>query len=549
MMRCVLLWLGTSLLGGCGDRPLAEPSTLDALPLTPRAQLIRLSVDLRGVHPREEELRAIEDHPELYEDYVERYLQDPRFLDRMEEIFNLAFLTRTGETWFSPEQAGLGGVPEERVADSTGDEPLALIRHIIEQDLPYTEVVTADYTLADPLVAAMWDVEIPAEATGWEIGHYRDGRPHAGVLSMTTMWQKYPSAGVNANRHRANQVSRILLCDDYLARPVSFSRSQIDALTGGDPNEIIAQTEVCQSCHSSLDPLAAHFYGFWWEVEGELEEQTLYRPEDEPLWREHSGRSPAYYGRPTSGLVELGERIAADERFVDCAVETVFSGLTQRVVEDADWTELQAHRQSFVDGGLVLRELVRSIVHSDSYRAQRFLDPGLAERVPTVKTVSPGQLASVVEDLTGYRWEFDGREGLRRNDRGLVVLGGGIDSELVTTPSYDPSVGLALIQERLAQAAGHHVAQHDLDPARQRSAILLAYVTAEDRPETAPAAFDAQIRELYLRITGEVLAEDAAEPAELIVLWKQLYSVDASAVSAWAGIVSVILRDPRVLFY
>ena len=537
-----------------------EPAVLDdgIILLAPRDQLIRVSLDLRGVHPTEEELAHVEAYPDAYDDLVERYLVDPRFGDRVEEIFNYAFLTRTGETYFDPAEAGLGDLDPTRVADSVGDEPLRLIRHVVTRDLPYSDIVTADYVMADAIVAAMWDLEREASGDAWRRATYMDGRPHAGILSSTTLWSRYPSAGVNNNRHRANMLSTILLCDDYLSRPVSFARSQIDALTGGDPEDVIRENGVCMSCHSTLDPLASHFYGFWWEIDGALEEQTLYRPEDEELWRYGSGLSPAYYGTPTASLVELGEEIAADGRFVDCAVRTVFEGLTQRATSDADWTEVMGHRQVFADSGLVVRDLIRSIVTSRTYLAQSIVDPELDDRIPTVKTVTPQQLAELVFDKTGYRWTFGGRDGLTRNALGLGVLAGGIDGRFVTRPSYDPSVGAVLVQERLAQAAAWHVVTHDFDPNRSDAPILLEYVTEASRPDRDREAFAAQIADLYRTITGRPLQEpagesaeatEAPEVAELIALWQQLLSVNASPRSAWAGVISVVLRDPQVLFY
>lgn len=542
-------------LWACGLDQTVNPIT----PLSAREQLMRLSVDLRGVHPSEEELLAIEaaaasEDPaafdETYELFADRYLYDPRFLGRVEELFNHSFRTRTGDVYFDLEEVGLGYLGDERAARSIGDEPLKLIRYITEHDLPYTELVTADYTVADPTLATLWDLELQdPDADGWQRARYRDGREHAGVLSMTSLWLRYPSAGVNANRHRANTVTRVLLCDDYLARPVSFSRSQIDALTSGDPEDVIRDTPTCQSCHSSLDPLASHFFGFWWEIEGDLREQTLYRPEDEEMWKDHHDREPGYFGKPTANLAELGMLLAEDTRLVDCAVKTVFEGVTQRATSQADWAELSAHRAAFEDGGLTLRALAKSIVLSEEYRAAATSDADLAARLPTVKQVSPTQLASIVEEITGYAWTFDGREGLSDQGTGLPVLAGGIDSRYVTTPNHDPSVGLVFIQERLAQSAGRYVAEHDLDPNREGDALMLQYVTALDTPESNPAAFEAQIRDLFLRVRGVPLAEDATEPERLMALWKQLYSAEGSAERAWAGVVSVALRDPRILFY
>jgi hypothetical protein len=154
-----------------------------------------------------------------------------------------------------------------------------------------------------------------------------------------------------------------------------------------------------------------------------------------------------------------------------------------------------------------------------------------------------------VRAKTGYDWTFRGDRGLEVADRGLVVLSGGTDNVYVTDPSFDPSVGLVFVQERLAQAAGHHVARHDLDRARTEPAYLLDLVTIDDTPETSPERFDAQIRQLYLDVTGIELPADAPEPAALMALWKELRSVDDSAVSAWAGVTSVVLRDPLVVLY
>lgn len=534
------------LLSACAVQ--VEPS--DGLTLlSPREQLIRVSMDLRGVHPSEEELVAIEGAPSLYDDFVDRYLADERFLDRVEEVWNQRFLTRNGETYFDPSEAGIRGLTDGAVADAVAEEPLRLVRHIAEHDLSYADVVLADYTMADPIVAAMWGVDIPAGSTGWEVGHYQDGRPHAGILTMTTTWQRYPSMGGNANRHRANAVSKMLLCDDYLERPIVLNRSNIDQLTV-DP-EVAIQSESCQSCHSTLDPLAAHFFGFFrYDDTGtSLREATRYRPENEEGWRDYAGKAPGYYGKPTANLRELAENLVEDPRFADCAVQTAFEGFGQRTLGDADWEEFQDLRDTFVADGMAIKPLVRGIVTTRTYLAAAAADPADADRLATVKTASPAQLAATIEAITGYRWTFDGRDGLTTQDIGLPVLAGGIDGAYVTAPGYEPSLGVAFVQERLGQAAGYHVAAHDLDAGRTDDAILLKYVTAADTPDTNPAAFDAQIRYLYLRATGLPLPDEATEPAALTTVWKQLYSVEASATQAWAGVVSAVLRDPRVLFY
>ncbi len=540
-------------LGGCGgeESDARRVETLDA-----RGQLIRLSVDLRGRHPSEEELRFVEDAAGIsddrfnaaYEAYADRWLGEDAFVERMVEVFDQRYLMRTGEVYFDPEEVGLN-IDDSILAEMTADEPLQLLRYVIRNDLPYTYMVTADHSMANPEIALYWGMEYPEDGKGgWEPAKYVDGRPHAGMLTMTTTWQRYPSMGGNANRHRANAISKMFMCDDYLSRPIVLNRAAVDQLTI-DPENAIGQNTSCQSCHSTLDPIAANFYGFFnYDAEDGID-QTMYRPENEEEWRNYAGKEPGWFGKPTANIPEFAVALSQDARFSQCAVRTVWEGLTQRNLVDEDWEELAPHRDAFESSNMNVRELVRSIVLSDEYRAERALEPGLSERLAGVKTASPAQLAGIINDITGYRWFFNGRGGLEDNAEGIAVLAGGTDGVYVTTRAYIPSVGTAFVMERYAQAAAYNVAQHDLDPNREDSAQLLYFVTIEDTPDNNPEAFEEQIRFLYLTVTGRPLADDATEPQELVDLWRYVYSVEASPVTAWSSVLSAILRDPAVLFY
>lgn len=530
-----------ALLSACA--PEAENAQSELVMLSAREQLLRVSVDLRGVHPSEADLAAVEANPDLYGEFVDRYLDDARFSTRIREVFNQRYLTRTGDTYGYE----VPGASNAQVSAAIGDEPLRLLSYIVDNDLPYSEMVLAPYTMASPLLAEVWGLD-RSEGDGWTIAHYTDGRPEAGILTMNGIWSRYPSMGGNANRHRANAVSKMLLCDDYLSRPIVLNRAAVDQLTV-DPEAAISENEGCQSCHATLDPLSAHFYGFFpLNLEDNMFD-GVYRPEQEGNWRLYADKEPGFYGVPTNGIPELAEHLADDPRFVDCAVQTVYEGFTQRELVDDDWSEFQDFRTTFTDNNQSIRSLVRAIVTSDAYRAAGATDPDLNDRIAGVKVASPAQFSDIIEDITGYRWDFSGSNGLETFGTGLPVLLGGIDGDTVTNRSYEPSVGAVFIQERLAQSAAWHVADHDLDPARTDDALMLAYVTHTDRPDTETAAFDDQIRSLYLQATGLPLAEDADEPEALMQLWEQLYALEASPTAAWAGVVSAVLRDPRVLTY
>ena len=103
------------MLISCAPAP-EQNDSLKLLP--PREQLIRLSVDLRGAPDG----RRTGSHPKLptSEDYVDRYLEDPRYLERMRQVFNQRYLTRTGSTYGQMAQ----GYSNVQVASAIGDEPL-----------------------------------------------------------------------------------------------------------------------------------------------------------------------------------------------------------------------------------------------------------------------------------------------------------------------------------------------------------------------------------------------------------------------------------------
>ncbi|MEO0602170.1 MAG: hypothetical protein AAF211_12085, partial [Myxococcota bacterium] len=440
---------------------MVEP-TVDLLDA--RSQLIRLSMDLRGVHPTEQELWGFEnalDQDTLYREYAETWIDDPRFIGRVKEIFNERLLVKTGDVYFDtgniPE---LRDIDDRRMADIIANEALSLLELIVINDLPYSYIVTAPHTMANRELAAYWNIDYPADADGgWVPATYDDGRPHAGMLTMTTTWQRYPSMGGNANRHRANAVSKMFLCDDYLSRPIVLNRAAVDLLTV-DPENAISLSTGCQSCHASLDPMAANFFGFF-NLDGEEGiESTFYRPEAEEEWRFYAGKEPGYYGRPTGNIVEFAQELAADDRFADCAVQTVWEGLTQRDLADEDWINYSEHADAFradLDGDdepdMNIKKLVLSIVNDEEYKAKAGLTQGLNDRLAGQKLVSPEQLSSYFQEKIGFTWGFRGRNGLLSQDMGLPTLAGGIDGRFVTERQYTPTVGLGFIQERLAQAA------------------------------------------------------------------------------------------------
>jgi hypothetical protein len=537
-----------SLLVACGGgdesgQPGTTPAPEAKIPeLTGPVLLSRISLDLRGVRPTEDEIARVEADPAAVDALVDEFLQDPRFEQRVIDLFAEVYLTRTEN--YLVDFSGVELLyPTDDLLRSIGEEPLRIVAHAAMNDLPATDIVTGDWTMADEILASIYPLDYPAGETGWRVAHYTDGRPAAGVLATNGMWWRYQSSDSNANRKRANATSRILLCHDYLTRPIEFDRN-VNLLDEAALSDALKTNPGCMNCHSSLDPLAAYFYGFWWYgfTIGEMSE---YHPSREQGWEDMLGVSPAYYGDPGSSLADLGWQIAGDNRFPECLAQRVSEGLLRRDATLGDFDRLVEHREALIGSGMQLRALFRSVVSSPEYRAAAAADLP-AEAVP-LKLTTPLLLASEVEDITGFDWQYMGWDMLGSDQVGFLTLAGGADGVFTTRNASTTNPTLLLVQERLAEAAASYaVATDAADPAHAR---LFRRVDFTETPETGRDAMVAQLQDLHLRIFGTRVAADGEQVAANLGLWSDLYAVSGDPATAWTGVLSALLRDPDFVLY
>ncbi len=495
--------------------------------------LVRASLDLRGVRPSPAEIAQVEADPAAYDTLVATFLEDERFAGRVRDMWSEIYLTRAPSIYVAASSFGL--TDEAQFQRSTGEEALQILGYVAANDLPWTEIVTGDWTMADETLAEIWPIERPA-GDGWQRSTYTDGRPAAGVLATNSMWWRYSSTSSNANRKRANTTSRVLLCNDYLVRPLELDRN-INLLDEDAVADAITNNPSCANCHNSLDPMASYFFGFWWYDPSNTLEIVRYFPDREGRWSDYTGVQPAYYGEAGYNLGDLGQQIAGDHRFPACAVQQTFELLLRRDVSLDDTDTLAHHRDAFINGGLTMKALMTSIVHDPRYLAGATDDIGY---VPT-KMMTPDLMATAIEGLTGYSWTYYGYDLLRNDTVGYRTLAGGADGYSVTSTSTTPNATIALVQERLAEAAAWHVVTNE--PAR------LFTVDFAATPETDRAAMAAQLQSLHLAVFGRTVAADSDEIAAGLALWSDLYAVEHDGADAWAGVLSILLRDPDFLLY
>lgn len=531
------------LLAACNGAPEAESQPrFEELP-TPRL-MRRMSLDLRGVLPTVDELDAVESDPDLLDDYRTQWLEDPRFEERMVDVYGEQWQTRIDMFHvFWTEYTALddeGDAIEYPFERSVSDEPLRLLAHIAATDAPWSDAVTADYTMANPLLEEIWPLERDA-GDGWTTAHYTDGRPPVGVLGTNGLWWRYHSTVTNFNRARVGVMMRLLVCHDIQARAVSFSEAP--SLAEGESLESAIREEAyCVGCHSVIDPAAASLFGFWAANEHSATEIDTYHPEREQLGEQTLGVEMGWYGTPVYNLEELGTAIAADPRYDRCAVESMATSLWRRPVDRVEDAELLHDLEAtFQAEGSRVKPLLVALTDTPEYRARAIgagADEATVESAIPVRLMTPDLLQSSLADATGFEWTTDGFEQLRNDTYGYRLLLGGVDGVYLTRPQSRPGVTWAAATQRLAEGAAWTAVEG------LGSEGLLADVADTDRP--GDAAFDQALDDAVWRLHARHPSD--GETQELGALWQTLAD-DDDTVAAWSGVLTALLRDPEFLTY
>jgi hypothetical protein len=507
--------------------------------------LSRISLDLRGVRPDASDLMAIREDSSLIDAFVQTYLDDPLFEQRVVDLYASIYLTRQDTFSVAPsDYYNLSNESAPDFAKAVGEEPLRILAHIASNDLPYTELLTGDWTMATPQLAEAWGLERESDEAGWARAYYTDSRPAAGVLATNGMWWRYGSNTANANRGRANAVSRIFTCNDYLKKSIAFERD-INLLDEGAVNDALKTNPGCVACHISLDPIASYFWGYLYFDTSSALEVSSYHPERELLWETYTQVEPGWFGTRGSNLTDLGQQITSDNAFVECAVEQATSLLLQREPDLYETDDFNTHRAAFIESGLLLKELLRSIVNSDVYRAAPVegdvLNVGW-------KFVSLEQYAQSITALTGFHFSYEGYDMMSTDTYGLRTIAGGIDGLYVSKQAREPTSTSLLVFERFTQAAASYLVEQEFLMAEE-SRHVFTEIRLTETFENDPDAMVAQVQRLHLLLFGTDVAKDGPEVVANRDLWEQLYLAEGTTQAAWADLTSVLMRDPMSLFY
>lgn len=601
-----------------------------------RQLLRRATLSLAGRLPTADELSAVESAGDrAMPGLLDHIMNEEAFYDRLREGFEDIFLTNgyddSPETALSyehfektrewTEKYDLSSITDDnarqkaryKLADDYHKamlgEPMKLIEHIVRNDRPFTEIVTADYIMVTPYTARgygiydelkpqFWNPNdpfeyVPVKLKALKARTHDDDEDsatgfyaHAGLLSTFQWLKRYPTTETNRNRARARVFYLQFLGVDVLEIAPRVSDSA--AITAKFPVPTMQASE-CVVCHKIVDPVAGLFQDYWSfngvygrRKGGWFKDMFPSGFEGEDLPADQRWRA----------LQWLGERTAKDPRFAVAMVEHVYYILTGRKVlkppKDLDdplfaaktkayqeqRARVEAVAQRFARGGFNLKSVFKDWVMSDFYRADGLAtaaaDPqsrAELDDIGLVHMLSPEQVERKVAAVFGKPWGH--------LDEQMAMLYGGIDSKEVTERATDPSGAMGAIQRILANDVA--CKQTSLDFSRKpEDRLLFADVEPDVLPGSSPEADDRirkTISHLHERLLGryddpdspevdrtyrlfaDIVAEAGGQKSiEPVENWScrqdLLHEVPDPkyTVRAWRAVLTYLLRRPEFLY-
>ncbi len=527
-------------------------------------------------------------------------MQGPAFERFLEEAAETHFLTRrlgpnqlsnflspTDFPSIEPVVSFGGSLTQysDRLYRSVQREGLELVKHIVRNDRPWTDMVSGNYTMMNGVIYRFLGASVQGgsftnleDDNEWRVGTWRSERlggtrEHTGILSTQAWLAAFPTTATNRNRHRVRMAAKQFLATDINALGMRVGDSNPDTFrvpTMEDPN--------CKVCHEVMDPMTAGFQN--WNVARYLPNRDStgvdhalsipYRDRNYP--KDANGQSyyrlgdnwyrdmtlPGYSGMPMPGgytgnrtaLQWLGGQMAADPRFPMGAVhfwyQVVFNRepltlptdnasafyATQLSAYNAQMAEFTQMAARFAtnrgNGAYNVKDLLIDLVVSRWFRVQAVTGLNASRALEladlgSMHMLNPAHLQRKLSTLVGVTYvPFD------TPTRGVALDYGDFNGVDRIKRAASHTILQATTIDRLAASLSCTATRNDFNRAVD-ARLLFPLVSFTDTPSSNPNAIVQNIRHLHKWLLKEDLLATDPEIQRTYQLFQEVWNDRATA--------------------
>lgn len=414
----------------------------------------------------------------------------------------------------------------EPVKDSMRNEMATVAMEIVDNDLPYGQILTADWSMLDGVLevhyAKLWGtlntLQDPDASKPWR--RIDRGAHHAGVLSSPPMLNFFYNG-----RRWAQRTYEAFMCHDTVPDWDLLD----DAIDGGEnvvvpyrdspdllPTATVTEGRACAACHIQLDGLARvkDRWGYFGDYNETMPKLGMPIPQ-----------SAMFLGQEVDGLNGFGQALSSSEVFEDCTVNQAWEHFFQHRFRPDENATRRALVKGFRAHGQSFRWLVKAITSTPEYRAQdnlKLMDRELYRRAMGRAT----DVAWKVGTKIGWDVYYD--------------KVGGMDYRKIEFRDRRPGLGHSLVQFKgAAESCQEFVTREEKRNSEKR--LWLSAVSLEQKPDDK--AFDKALARLYVRALARPYNQVSTDERKIMRNLFDRVASDRSPADGWRAVCTAIFAS------
>ena len=313
---------------------------------------------------------------------------DKQLADPFLREFPFGWLKLNDINFMAPDPEQYRFYHRKDVSDDMVNEVLAFFRHVVENNLPVPELISADYSFVNADLAKIYHLEDVPQDSKLRKYAFVNGR-RGGLLGMSAFLTVTADSLGTSPIHRAIYVMENFLGIHPTPPPPDVQIEEPDVRAAKSIREVLEAHRSdpnCASCHKSIDPYGYAFENF--DPTGAWRDAYL-APEPAPgdtVAEQKAQKNRKRGPRPTipvdasaefrngnkyTDIVEYRKLMMTDanrDRFVRCFVTKLLTYANGAAPEKSDFAEIDRILARSAASGYRIVDTIAAVIHSPLFR-------------------------------------------------------------------------------------------------------------------------------------------------------------------------------------
>ncbi len=387
---------------------------------------------------------------------------------------------------------------KDSVIKSMKEEGARIAMEVINEDLPYPTVLTADWSMNDGNLDVFYaklddrlpELKDPDAKKPWR--RIERHERHSGVLSTPMMFNFFYNG-----RRWAQRTFETFFCHEVYPDFDLLDDTKDSGITIGvpyrdspllEPSLTVTESRACAACHLQLDGLSR--VKDRWDPFGRYHETTE-RGQFIP-------QKAIFLGQEIEGVDGLGKALASSDIFPDCAMNQVWEHMLGHRFKPHERQTRMKLVEEWKSKGLKFKDAIRLVSSTDEYRAKT-----------SVKIMTKELYSRAMGRATDVAWKLGDKSGWEIYYDKL----GGMDYRKIELRDKRPGQGHSLAQMKGAAESCNELVARDIKREKDKRIFVVA-----GEPDAKPSDKDLEknIDTLYLRAFARPASDVSEDDRKLL---------------------------------